>query len=275
VDEIAPRAHPPAASGLDAAALRAAGVPTGFDVRVVDVTGSTNADLAAEARRGAAAGRVLVAQRQTAGRGRLDRSWASPAGTGLTFSVLLRPPVEPGGPGGARLGWLPLLAGVALVTALAEVPGLAGRLALKWPNDLLVDGRKAAGILAEAVPAPGGPPAVVLGIGLNVTTPAADLPPGATSLTLAAPGETPGRAALLAAVLRHLERDYTGWLADPSLLPPAYRRVCATLGRQVRVELPSGPPVVGTAVDVDPAGRLVVGAVAFSAGDVVHLRAPG
>ncbi|MGF7234258.1 MAG: biotin--[acetyl-CoA-carboxylase] ligase, partial [Frankia sp.] len=114
-------------------------------------------------------------------------------------------------------------------------------------------------------------------IGLNVTTAAADLPPGATSLALAGAsplaGAWPGRAAVLAAVLRELGRHYDGWLADPSVLPSDYRRVCATLGRRVRVDVPTGAPVTGTATDLDPDGRLIVDGRAFSAGDVVHLRA--
>ncbi len=260
------------AGALDAGALAGAGLPPGWDVRVVERTGSTNADLAGEARAGAPAGRVLVARRQTAGRGRLDRSWASPPGAGLTFSVLLRPPGAPGGAAAGR-GWLPLLAGVALVDALRDVAPAAGPAALKWPNDLLLDGRKAAGILAEAVPTVGGPTAVVIGIGLNVTTAAADLPPGATSLALA--GARPARAVVLAAVLRQLGRHYDRWCTDPSALPAAYRRVCATLGQRVRVELPSGGPVTGTATGLDADGRLIVDGRAFSAGDVIHLRADG
>lgn len=255
---------------LDADALAAAALPTGFDVHVVEVTGSTNADLALDARRGAPGGRVLVAENQRAGRGRLDRSWVSPAGAGLTFSVLLRPEAP-----AARLGWVPLLAGVALVDALGEQIGdLRGRMALKWPNDLLIDGRKAAGILAEAVPAPGGPPGIVVGIGLNVSTRASDLPSGATSIAIALDGRpTPDREALLVAILRHLGERVAAWRTDPDRLPAAYRSACATLGRPVRVEMPDGGAVTGVAEQVDADGRLVVDGRPFSAGDVVHLRA--
>src|SRR5262245_58214570 len=139
-------------------------VPDGLwtEVRVVAETGSTNADLAEAARSGADEGRVLIAERQRAGRGRLDRSWQAPARAAITMSVLLRPPVPP-----ARLGWLPLLAGVALVSAIERVDRVEAH--LKWPNDLLLGSSargfgKAAGILAEAVDG-----AVVLGIGLNVS----------------------------------------------------------------------------------------------------------
>lgn len=245
---------------LPAAALRAELARDGIDLRVVDETGSTNADLAAAAARGAPEGRVLVAERQTAGRGRLDRAWRSPAGAGLTFSVLLRPPVPV-----ARWGWLPLLTGVALVAALREHAGVQA--GLKWPNDVLVHGRKLAGVLSEAH---GG--AVVLGVGLNVSTRREELPDaGATSLALEGAATT-DRPTLLKAALRVLTRAYAGWLADPAALPPAYRSVCVTLGRPVLVELPGGARLHGTADDVDDAGRLVVDGRPLAVGDVVHVR---
>jgi BirA family biotin operon repressor/biotin-[acetyl-CoA-carboxylase] ligase len=249
---------------LPAAALATSLARDGFDVRVVAETGSTNADAAAAARAGAAEGTVIVAERQTAGRGRLDRRWESPPGSGLTFTVLLRPPVP-----ASRLGWVPLLTGVALVTALRTAASLD--CGLKWPNDVLAGGGKLAGILVEAVPTGGRRPALAVGIGLNVTTRPDELPPGATSVAAEGGAET-ARPILLAAVLRTLARAYAGWLADPSALPPAYRHVCRTLGRQVRVELPGGEHVSGTATEVDERGRLVVAGRAFEAGDVTHLR---
>src|SRR5947207_10649635 len=159
---------------LSAPALRRAlVVPGGLwtDIRVEPETGSTNADVLAAAKQGAPEGLVVVAERQTAGRGRFDRRWESPPRAGLTLSVLLRP---------VRIsGWLPLLAGVALVETvrrLGEVDAV-----LKWPNDLLVDERKCAGILAESAG-----DAVAVGIGLNVTLREPELPvPDATSLQLA------------------------------------------------------------------------------------------
>src|SRR5262249_25693334 len=146
---------------LHQAALRSALlVPGGLwtDLRIVDETASTNADAAAAAREGAPQGLVIVAERQTAGRGRLGRQWESPARAGLAVSILLRPDVPP-----ARLGWLPLLAGVALAESVRHVARVDAY--LKWPNDLLLKGdRKTAGILAEAADG-----AVIVGIGLNVT----------------------------------------------------------------------------------------------------------
>jgi BirA family biotin operon repressor/biotin-[acetyl-CoA-carboxylase] ligase len=243
-------------------------------LEVVESTGSTNADLAAAARAGARDRAVLVAESQESGRGRQDRSWVSPPRAGLTFSVLLRPDGVPP----ARWGWLPLLAGVALTRAvgrLAEVDAW-----LKWPNDLLLGPhrRKAAGLLAEV--ADGG---VVVGIGLNVTTTAEELPrPDATSLRLE-DGACLDRAPLLAAVLRELGQDYVTWRdvgGDPEVsgLRRVYAESCDTVGRQVKVMLPGDAVLTGEAVDVDADGRLLVrpalggDVVAVAAGDVVHVR---
>jgi BirA family transcriptional regulator, biotin operon repressor / biotin---[acetyl-CoA-carboxylase] ligase len=238
-------------------------------LRVIEVTGSTNADLLAEAAEGAPAGSVLVAEAQTAGRGRLGRRWASPPRASLTFSVLLRPHDLPP----ARRAWIPLLAGVAVATALGAAAAVDAR--LKWPNDVLVGSAKLAGILAEQQRE-----AVVVGVGINVTIRRPELPaPGATSLLLENAAET-DRARLLGAVLREFERWYLAWAGsgdpDSSGLRAEYLRLCATLGRQVRVDLPGGRVLTGIAADVDAGGRLVVrgpaGRTAVSAGDVVHVR---
>jgi BirA family biotin operon repressor/biotin-[acetyl-CoA-carboxylase] ligase len=270
---------------LNAAALRRAMVVPGGLWTALDVTestGSTNADLAGQAARGAAEGAVLVAEEQTAGRGRLDRRWTAPARSGLFFSVLLRPgePRDGAGPVPVhRWGWLPLLAGVAVATALSRTAGVDT--ALKWPNDLLltVDGeeRKAGGILAER----SGADAVIVGIGVNVTLRAEELPvPTASSLALAgAPGTD--RDPLLRAVLRSLAEWYVAWREAgggpaESRLQQTYAAGCATLGRQVRAELPGGGELAGTAVAVDGDGRLVIagptGEQAVGSADVIHLR---
>src|SRR5206468_4801091 len=177
---------------------RALVVPGGLwtDLRVVAETASTNADLAAAAReRDAPEGTVLVAESQTAGRGRLGRSWLSPPRAGIAVSVLLRPRSATA----ARQNWLPLLTGVALVEVVRRVSEVDA--VLKWPNDLLIDGRKCAGILAEAVPDHG----VVIGIGLNTTLREPELPhAGVTSLQLMG-AACVDRDPLLRAVLRGLE----------------------------------------------------------------------
>ncbi|GEB54123.1 biotin--[acetyl-CoA-carboxylase] ligase [Streptomyces cacaoi] len=245
-------------------------------LEVHDELGSTNTELARRAAAGEAGpGAVLIAEGQTAARGRLDRAWSAPPRSGLFFSVLLRP-----APPAERWGWVPLLAGVAAAAALARTAGVDT--GLKWPNDLLVtvDGaeRKAGGILAERV----GTDLLVLGIGLNVTLRAEELPvPTAGSLALAGARGT-DRDPLLRAVLRAVEDWYGRWTAadgDASAagLLPAYAAGCVTLGRTVRVELPGGKDLVGEAVAVDGDGRIVIASEhgvqqPVAAGDVVHLR---
>ncbi|MFJ1460124.1 biotin--[acetyl-CoA-carboxylase] ligase [Nocardia sp. N2S4-5] len=237
-------------------------------IDVVESTGSTNADLLALADDLDADGRVLVAETQRTGRGRHDRVFVSPPRAQIAMSVLLRPRgVDP-----SALGWLPLLAGVATVDAVRATTGL--RASLKWPNDVLIDGRKAAGILAEVAPGPDGP-AVVLGIGLNVSLTEEELPvPHATSLVLAGAAEV-DRTALVRSMLREIAGYFTAWRAagwDPSGLAREYRTRCATLGMAVRAELPGGEVLTGTAADVDGQGRLLIGDRPVSAGDVTHLR---
>ncbi|HET6561401.1 MAG TPA: biotin--[acetyl-CoA-carboxylase] ligase [Marmoricola sp.] len=245
-------------------------------VEVVAATPSTNADVAARARLGEAEGLVVVAEHQTAGRGRLDRGWETPARAALTFSVLLRPVGVPD----ARWPWLPLVAGLAVVDGIADAGGPA--CGLKWPNDLQHGGFKLAGVLAERVETPDGP-AAVLGIGLNVSTRPEELPvPTATSLALAG---CPGldRTALLVSLLAALGRRYDAWnrsAGDPARgVLDDYRRHCVTIGQPVRIHLPSGAILQGVAVEVDAAGALVVESggrrVTVSAGDVVHVRPGG
>jgi BirA family transcriptional regulator, biotin operon repressor / biotin---[acetyl-CoA-carboxylase] ligase len=260
------------------------------EVRVVEETGSTNADLLVKARSGADEGLVLVAEAQTSGRGRMGRRWISPPRRALTFSVLLRPAVPAG-----LLGWAPLLAGVAVASALERTAGVDAR--LKWPNDVLVDDAKIAGILAERWG-----DAVVIGTGINVLQQRGELPvPTATSLLVAqgsraavvqaagpvvAPEPGAGadmRERLLTAVLDELAHWYRAWLdqpqpgnADGCGLREEYLRRSGTVGAAVTVMLPGGQNVTGRAADIDAAGRLEIrtsaGLVQVSAGDVVHLR---
>jgi BirA family biotin operon repressor/biotin-[acetyl-CoA-carboxylase] ligase len=243
-------------------------------LEVVQEIGSTNAALVAAAAADEPEGAVLVAEHQVAGRGRLDRVWASPPRAGLTVSFLLRPDVP-----AARRGWLPLLTGVALAEAVGAVTGV--RASLKWPNDLLaLDGRKLAGILAESHSSPTHATAVVVGVGLNVSTTAAELPDTGTSLSRVT-GATVDRAPVLLSFLRAVERRYRQWtaaLGDPvsSGLARDYLAWSSTVGADVVVDLPDGSTLEGTATAVDWDGRLVLatpeGQVELASGDVRHVR---
>ncbi|MBA2281221.1 MAG: biotin--[acetyl-CoA-carboxylase] ligase [Acidimicrobiia bacterium] len=259
-----------------------------FDVRRVAETQSTNADVLSLARDGAPQGIVVVADHQTAGRGRLGRSWTAPPGASLLLSVLLRPTA-------AYADAVTVVTGLAMAEGIEAVTGV--RPHLKWPNDLVVEspdgppsGRKLAGILAEAdwparstaaggwsAPPPTERVAVVVGVGVNCTWPEevpeelADRLVALNHLT----GAPVDRDAVLAAFLERLGERYDE--AEPrGVLLDAWRARSATLGRHVRIEL-GADDVEGVAVDIDDAGRLVVQTDdgerrTFAAGDVVHLR---
>ena len=212
--------------------------------------------------------RVVVADHQVAGRGRLDRTWATPAGSALTFSAVVRPEL-------ADQHWplIPLATGLAVADAVRR---LGGTPAVKWPNDVLIPPGKLAGILVERTAAlPGQEPCAVIGIGINVDLAVEELPvPTATSLAIA--GITVSRTDLLGLVLQALDRRLGELVADPAGFVNAYREECDTVGRDVEVFMPSGERVRGRATDIDQHGRLVVDvageALAVSAGDVVHVR---
>lgn len=257
---------------LDANALRKALVgPERLwtEVVVTRATASTNADLAAAALAGATEGTIHTTDHQTSGKGRLDRRWSAPAGSGIAVSVLLRPDTVPSG----RWVWLPLLVGLAVD---ATVNGLGVEAGLKWPNDVLVGDRKLAGILLERVETPTGAAAVV-GVGLNVSLTAGELPVDtATSLALEG-ADTLDRTVVLRSYLRNLEALYRSWRAsggDPDAgIRDSYARRCLTLGQRVRVSLPDGTALEGDATAIDDHGRLVVAGQPISAGDVMHVRA--
>jgi BirA family transcriptional regulator, biotin operon repressor / biotin---[acetyl-CoA-carboxylase] ligase len=269
----------PSRPGLDTAALRASLPKPWTAIDVVEVTESTNTDLV-----GAETGSVLVAEYQRAGRGRLDRSWASPPRASLLFSAVVRPAVAP-----ARWGWLPLLTGVALCDAITTVTGL--EVALKWPNDLLAtaNSHKLAGVLVQVSNG-----AAIIGVGLNVSTTRDELPvPTATSLALES-AISIDRGILLTAILAALGVRYLDWIAaegdaEASGLADAYRARCSTIGQEVLVSR-IGDPLQGSAVGIDADGRLRLrldgtgndtdsGAEkrehVVAAGDIVHLRPTG
>ncbi|GAB3612454.1 biotin--[acetyl-CoA-carboxylase] ligase [Humibacter ginsengisoli] len=215
---------------------------------------------------------VLVTDNQTAGRGRLGRAWVAPVGTMLAISVLLRPE-KAGIRAAGATSWVPLIAGLAMTRALAA---LGAPTELKWPNDVLIDGRKVCGILAEAQPGD----TIIVGSGVNLTVTADDLPvPTATSMLIA--GAETDADAVLASYLKELRELYrrfaaAGGDADASGIRAAVTQECSTLGRTVRVQLPGDEDLIGTAKELDANGRLVVEAsgrlTAVSAGDVTHLR---
>ena len=259
-------------------------------------TGSTNADLAAAWRSGAADGRVLVADHQTDGRGRFDRSWTAPPGAMVALSVLVRPQTDEL----TRWAWLPLVAGLAVAAALRDAVGVAA--SLKWPNDVLVsssaraalddagnmagarggvgvaphfhDGeKKICGILAERVVGPSGA-AIVLGMGVNTAmTPEQAPVERATSLAMVGASSDP--RPVVAAVLRQLDAWLDRWESGADLVVP-YKQACSTIGREVRVLVGPDGSVEGRAVGVDSDGHLLVdtpdGQRTFAAGDVWHLR---
>lgn len=238
-------------------------------VELVAEIDSTNRALLQRARARAAEGVVLVADHQTAGRGRLGRTWEAPPGASLLVSVLLRPalPLE-------RVHLVTVAAGLAAAEACEAVAGVSP--SLKWPNDLVVEqeggARKLAGLLAESVVEGGAMSALVVGMGLNVSWPAEHLPDGATALNQLTDRPV-DRAAVLEAWLERFDARYRALPGDDGLAD--YRRRCSTLGHRVRVEVADGA-VDGEAVDVTPEGHLVVetgsGRRTFAVGDVVHLR---
>ena len=242
-------------------------MPTGpWRIDTVDETGSTNADLLAKAAAGEDIdGAVLIAESQTAGRGRHGRTWSTPPGSQVALSA----GVGVGDVPSDAWGWLPLLTGVAVVDAVAEIAGVTA--GLKWPNDVLVGTGKLAGILAE-VAAP--KPVVVVGLGLNVTE-APD--PAATSLSML--GATVERAALADAILSHLATRIAAWKAAggaDAKLAADYRQRSVTIGNRVRATLPGDRTIEGVAADVDELGRLRIDTggemLTVSAGDIAHLR---
>lgn len=243
-------------------------------VDVVEDTGSTNADLLARAAAGENIdGAVLLAEHQTAGRGRHGRQWSAPASSQLALSVGVAADTVPT----SGWGWLTLATGVAVADAIAECSGL--QVGLKWPNDVIAGDGKLAGILAE-VAAP--QQLIVVGLGLNVSMTAEEAPdPAAVSLAMLG-ASVVDRNTLADKVLRHLAVRIAAWRAvggaDDALVSD-YRRHSCTLGAQVRADMPGDQRVEGLAEAIDDTGRLVIntgdGTVTVSAGDVTRLRPNG
>lgn len=271
-------APPPARPPIDAAALRTVLVGSDRSWRRLDAvakTGSTNADLLARAQSGDDIdGAVLLAEYQTAGRGRHGRHWAAPPSSQLTLSAGVGAHQVPV----AGWGWLTLATGVAVADALAEAAAV--EVGLKWPNDIVVGDRKLAGILAE-IAAP--KPVIVVGLGLNVTMTGPEVPEHTRAISLAMLGSPmTDRNTLAVKILQQLASRIEAWRAaggaDPALIADYRRRSC-TIGARVRASMPGGREVVGIAGRVDELGRLCIDTgeqiVAVSAGDITHLRSGG
>jgi BirA family biotin operon repressor/biotin-[acetyl-CoA-carboxylase] ligase len=251
---------------------------------VLPEVGSTNDELVSRVAAGPVDDfAVVVTGSQTAGRGRLGRVWVAPPGASLSISVLLRPVLPAGEPLEIQhYGWLPLIAGVAMTRAVQAVVE-PSRVGLKWPNDVQIDGLKVSGLLAELLP---GGDAVVVGAGLNLSLTREQLPtPVSTSLALSGAVSEGDELAdvALSVYLETLRELYTGFVrlgADPlsSGIAEQVTDLCTTIGQRVKVELPGAPDLVGSAVGIDGAGRLLVRAsldgqvTAVAAGDVTHLR---
>lgn len=239
---------------------------------IAEATGSTNADLLADASDAAAFPHfsVRVTDDQRAGRGRLDREWTAPAGSAVAVSVLLRDlEIAPD-----QRGWIPLAAGAAMAEAVAaQLPD--ARVGVKWPNDVLVDGQKICGILAEAA----GTGVIVIGAGVNTEMTAEQLPvPTATSFRLR--GVTCDVDLLLAGYLARLDAHLTGLAEHGTAIASGLRRsvsaCCLTIGQPVTAHLPGGGELRGEAVRLAADGQLVLqtedGEASVAAGDIVHLR---
>jgi BirA family transcriptional regulator, biotin operon repressor / biotin---[acetyl-CoA-carboxylase] ligase len=259
---------------LDAATLRSALIGPDLAWRQLDVvteTGSTNADLLSRAAAGEDVdGAVLVAEHQTAGRGRHGRTWSAPPRSQIAMSI----GVSVGAVPPIAWGWLPLLTGVAVVDAILQECGIQA--GLKWPNDVLVGGSKLAGILAE-VCAPAA--VVVIGLGVNVTMTADEAPdPAATSLQMLGVPVT-DRNGLVRSILRALGSRIERWSSSggpDDALVADYRRCSLTLGTEVSATMPGDRQVVGIARSIDELGRLRIDTgdaiLTVSAGDITHLR---
>lgn len=246
-------------------------VKIGRRIVYLDRTASTMDEAVRLAAEGAQEGTVVVAESQSAGRGRAGRTWFSPSGKGIYFSLLLRPPVLL-----ERFSLLNLLAAVAVSEAVHNVAGVFT--GIKWPNDILLDGRKAGGILTESGRDPGGAPYVVVGIGLNVNNGPAELLPGTAAVKEAA-GVKIDRVALLQEIFFRIETYYIEFCrGDYALITGKWRGLNSTLGKRVKVLLPRGV-IEGEAVDIDDDGGLLVRRDSgltekVLAGDVIHCGVP-
>lgn len=224
-----------------------------FCLSYMESVDSTNEEVKRRARQGGREGLVVVGEEQTAGKGRLGRSWKSPAGEALYFSFLLRPDIAP-----ENWSMLTLVMGLAGAEAVRELTGLPAR--IKWPNDLVLGTKKICGILTEVLMDEGGPEGLVIGTGVNVNNRdfPAELRERATSLRLES-GEEISRGRLLAHMLRAFRRFYAVFLVrgDMSALRDRYNEYLVSRGGEVRLETPAGA-YTAVSLGIDGRGRLLV-----------------
>ncbi|MFZ4107386.1 MAG: biotin--[acetyl-CoA-carboxylase] ligase [Candidatus Planktophila sp.] len=236
-----------------------AGLTQYWRVSVVELTTSTQSDLIDLVTRGRAqVGDVIVAEFQSAGRGRLTRTFEAPAGSALLFSIYIKPSRPQ-----MDWGWIPLIAGVSVAQSLPSVDAR-----VKWPNDILIDNKKISGLIAQVVG-----DGIVIGIGINVGMSIEELPvPQATSLAIEGSVNT-SRNALLTDLLTIFEKNFTTWDKGSNEISGTYEALSATLGREIEVHYPDGRIESGTAASISPSGELVLAdGVHVLAADIIHLR---
>lgn len=228
-------------------------------VSVVELTGTTQGDLTSRVRQGdAKVGDVLAAEFQTAGRGRLERSFEAPARTALLFSFFIKPVRNR-----EHWGWIPLIAGYAVASTLKEFDA-----SIKWPNDILIKGKKVSGLIAEIVD-----DGVVVGIGVNVGMESDELPvPTATSLLIEGATDI-DRNQILTGILQRFQEQFVAWDQGSDEIGMLYAQLSSTIGQQVRIEYPGGQTQTGLATSISDSGALVIdGQTHVQSADVVHLR---
>ena len=231
-------------------------------VSVVELTGSTQNDLLQLVEsNNALDGQVIVTEYQSSGRGRLDRTFEAPAQSALLFSFYIKPRRQR-----SEWGFIPLIAGLSLLRAITTID-TAMNVSLKWPNDLIINEKKCAGIIAQTTTE-----GIVLGIGLNVSMTLEELPvPNATSLVIEGSSIT-DRNFLLSHILNTFAELFEAWEEGSELLNE-YAKASSTIGKKVRIDLPGGENIEATVARISDSGELVLDdGRHVSAGDVIHLR---
>ena len=240
-------------------------------VKVVETTGSTQRDLVAKVHDLAAShGDVIATEFQRTGRGRLDRTFVTPSRSAILLSLYVEPKNY-----AEKWGWLPLLAGQAVCSAITKVLNLnKGEVPnLKWPNDILLNNKKVAGLLTERVESAVGP-GVVIGIGINVNASQEELPTSHSTSFFVEGFQGTNRNQLLVEILNNFSEYFQRWeMNDPDLVTE-YQIMSATIGKRVEIEMPGKPKVLSTAISIDASGALVLeDGRRITVGDVVHISA--